>query len=297
MIYVSICIPTKNRLSYLKEVINSIKFDGVSFEHYQIVVSDNSDNDKTQIFCEEEIKSGINIKYYKNTKVGFYNSINSLLLGDGEFLKLHNDYSKFKAGAFKELIKEVVDNIELKPVYFFSNEQGISKPNKIKCESLDSFVSHASYLITWSSAFSVWKSDLEKIPNSESDVDSMFPHTSLLMSLVEKNFIIYNNVIMENIHVDKKGGYNIFYNFCILFLDMIKKNDFISNRTYKKVKKDLFFKFIVVWYFRSVIEKKKYSFDNNRALFYIGKKYGPHYVVGVILISYIRLLIKKFKIC
>ncbi|HCD8666749.1 TPA: glycosyltransferase, partial [Escherichia coli] len=45
MIYISVCIPTKNRLDYLTKTVESIINDNVDVHAYEIVIADNSDDD------------------------------------------------------------------------------------------------------------------------------------------------------------------------------------------------------------------------------------------------------------
>ncbi|OAF45749.1 hypothetical protein AXK30_01730 [Escherichia coli] len=98
----------KNRLDYLTKTVESIINDNVDVHAYEIVIADNSDDDLTEKYARELMDSGYNIKYYKNPQTGFYNSIQALQLGDGAFLKLHNDYTSFNKGGFKKLFDHVV---------------------------------------------------------------------------------------------------------------------------------------------------------------------------------------------
>lgn len=289
MIYLSICIPTKNRIEYIKKTIESIVNDGVDKSLYQIVISDNSDNDQTALFAAKLDSEGFNIKYFKNPISGFYNSIQSLLLGDGELLKLHNDYSAFTDGGFAAMVDSAVENISTKEMLFFTNGELKSGVCELDCSNLDSFVLNASYLITWSSSFSIWKDELSKLKTESNEVDEMFPHTSLILQMQYSKYKIIDKVLFKNLSVSKKGGYNIFYNFCILFLDMLKFamiEKKITEKTFKKVKKDLFFKFILVWYYRTIVDKSRsYTFDNTNAALYIKQAYGVLGLLGVILVT------------
>ncbi len=287
MIYLSICIPTKNRIEYIKKTIESIVNDGVDKSLYQIVISDNSDNDQTALFAAKLDSEGFNIKYFKNPRSGFYNSVQSLLLGDGELLKLHNDYSAFTDGGFAAMVDSAVKNIHNREMLFFTNGELKSGVCELDCSNLDSFVLNASYLITWSSSFSIWKDELSKLKTESNEVDEMFPHTSLILQMQCSKYKIIDKVLFKNLSVSKKGGYNIFYNFCILFLDMLKFamiEKKITEKTFKKVKKDLFYKFILVWYYRTIVDKSRsYTFDNTNAALYIKQAYGVLGLIGVIL--------------
>jgi len=299
MIYLSICIPTKNRLDYIKTTINSIIDDDVDNSLFQIIISDNSDNDHTEKYAKELQANGYNIKYYRNPVSGFYNSIQALRLGDGELLKLHNDYSAFKRGKFKSLLEYAVKHVEIKPILFFTNGELKYSKKTICCDSLDDFVSHASYLITWSSSFAIWREQLQKLRSEPQDVDEMFPHTSVLLQTNNKKYCIVDEILFENINVTKKGGYNIFYNFCILFLNILYekvKENTITKKTFQKVKRDMYYRFVIIWYYRTIIDKKRnYTFDNTNANQNIKKAYGLVGLLGVKCISNAKYIISNFR--
>lgn len=298
MIYVSICIPTKDRLNTLKDTIESILHDNVPLENYQIVISDNSDNNDT----EQYIKSlrRINIKYHKNPQKGFYNSVQSLLLGDGELLKLHNDYSKFIPGSFSKLVEHAKKYEKERTLLFFSNGgTPMKKSKKSNFTSFDEFMQVASYLTTWSSAFSIWRSDLIKMKTNPESVDIMFPHTTLLLESQNTSFKLINEPLFENSKIKNKGGYNIFYNFCILYLNMLEdkvKSRKITSKTYNKIKIDMLFKFIIPWYYRTIVNNSQgYTFDNKNADKNITIAYGIPTLLLVKSISKIKKIAEKIK--
>ncbi|WFQ78871.1 glycosyltransferase [Xenorhabdus sp. SF857] len=217
MIFVSICIPTKDRVEYLKETLMSIINDHENRSEYEIVVSDNSDNNKTMDYVLSLKESGINVVYYRNPVKGFYNSIEALKHGNGELLKLHNDYSKFRPGQFSRLVQQAKNNIKNKPVIFFSN--GTLKLNcQVKSfDNKDDFIRTTSFQNTWSSAFSIWKEQLCNLKHSKDDVDVMFPHTSLLFNIDLGLYLIDNGEYIENLAVEKKEGiiFFIIFVYCI----------------------------------------------------------------------------------
>lgn len=296
MVLVSICIPTRNRIVYLKKTVESIISDGVSISDYEIVISDNSDDNETSIFCEELIAGGVNVKYYRNPQKGFYNSIKALTLGNGHFLKLQNDYSKFLPGAFRNLVDLIRSELVDKPTIFFSN--GTLKLNStVKVNGKNRFIKVTNYQNTWSSAFAIWKTDLDSMRHDPSVVDEMFPHTSLLFDIKKENYIIDDHVYMQNISVERKGGYNIFYNFCILYLNMLEglvQRQEISLVTYWYVKYKMLISFITPWYFWTVLTDQGYTFDCSNADVHIKKKYGVYGVLFVKLAGRVKKMLGKY---
>lgn len=283
----SICVPTKDRAFYLKETLDSIINDNVAPELYEIVISDNSDGSETKLLADQYLFAGINIVYYKNPEKGFYNSIQALKLGNGDFLKLHNDYTKFKSGSFQMLVNVVEKNKKNKPQMLFT-DGNIKKRVSIFSDNFDGFIRHSSYWNTWSSAFSIWKEDFEQLKTDKNILNDQFPHTSLLFQLKNKKLFLIDDIeYFSNSVVSKKGGYNIFYNFCVIYIEMLKElNHFavITKPTYNYVKNKMKREFIPLWYYLTIESKGDFSFDNSNAYENIRKNYS--------MIDYIEVIVR-----
>ncbi|MDX7863123.1 glycosyltransferase family 2 protein [Aeromonas caviae] len=298
MIYLSICIPTKDRLTYLQETINSIINDGCDTSEFEIVISDNSDGDDTKNYAVTLQAQGINIVYYKNPIKGFYNSIEALKLGNGALLKLHNDYSSFMLGQFRGFLKQAKDNISRKPLIFFSNGTLKIELGKKNFTSKDLFIRATSFQNTWSSGFSIWKSQLGKIEHARQDVDAMFPHTSIFLNACAEEFVIDDRIYFKNIAVKNKGGYNIFYNFCVLYLDMIKdklNRREITKITYLTIKYKLFLQFVAPWYYKTIYTEQGYTFDPSNAKYNISYAYGNIGFYLIRTLCFVNLFINKIR--
>jgi abequosyltransferase len=287
----SICIPTKDRHYILTDTLRSIFDEPVDKNLYEVVISDNSDDDLTFKLADEYRNKGMNVVYYKNTEKGFYNSIQALVLGNGQFLKLHNDYTKFKPGCFQQLIDLVTSNIELKPQMLFT-DGNLKFGTSMYFSDFDSFLAGSSYWNTWSSAFSIWKDDLHSLPRKKSDLNDQFPHTSLLFYNTNKDcYLIDDRVLFENSKVAKKGGYNIFYNFCVLYVEMLlslNNSGAISLRTFKSIKRRMAYLFVSSWYCNSVICKSEFSFDNSNYIKNILRHYNCFDLAVVIALAYLK---------
>ena len=100
---ISICIPTYNRASFLKDTLDSFVQEPVflSTEKVEIIISDNCSEDNTaEIVFPYIQKFPQKIKYFKNkTNLKDKNFELALSRGTGVFLKLHND---------KAILKEVL---------------------------------------------------------------------------------------------------------------------------------------------------------------------------------------------
>lgn len=280
---ISICIPTKDRLKHLTATVESIINDGVDVSLYEIVISDNSDNDNIKSYCESLQANGYRVKHVKNPLLGFYNSIVSLREASGSLLKLHNDYSCFVKGQFSFMIKLVQENINDMPTIFFSNGTLGFNVNKL-CSSKDDFFSKTHFQNTWSSAFSIWKKDFDLVPHERENLDSMFPHTSILLNCIKENYLICDYVVFENISVSGKGGYNLFDCFCNRYLNMLRakvKSSELTNKTFRRIKWKMFLDFVTPWYYKTVSTDQGFTFDVTNADGIIKKNYGilPYYVM------------------
>lgn len=290
---ISICIPTKDRHYILADTLRSIFDEPIDKKLYEVVISDNSDDDLTFKLADEYRNKGMNVVYYKNTEKGFYNSIQALVLGNGQFLKLHNDYTKFKPGCFQQLIDLVTSNIEHKPQMLFT-DGNLKFDSTIHFVKFDSFLNFSSYWNTWSSAFSIWKDDLNSLPSGKADLNDQFPHTSLLFYNNNKScYLIDDRNLFVNSKVSKKGGYNIFYNFCVLYIEMLlslNNSGAISVQTFKSIKRRLAYSFVSSWYCNSVLCKDEFSFDNSNCIKNILKYYSYLDLVFIVALSFLKKL-------
>lgn len=299
----SICIPTKDRVDVLKETLESIYLEGISSDVMEVVISDNSDNDDTKVLVDEFIKKGMLINYFKSSIQGFYNSVIVMNAARGSFIKLHNNYTKFKPKALREMLNTIRDNEIEKPQILFTD----GNLNKLDCKgynSFDSFIYASSYWNTWSSAFSIWKCDLENIAPKIEDLNSNFPHASLLFLNSKKNkYIIDDRKLFDNSLVNKKGGYNIFKLFCVIYIEMLfllKSKGDISAKTVSHIKVDLRNKFIPVWLQQSVFTNNDLTFDNSDYMKHITTYYNISdcFIVAVlttknVLYWHVKRLLKK----
>lgn len=92
--FFSVCVPTRNRLSLLKEAVESIL--GQNYKNYEIIVQDNASSDKTKTYCQQLSLKKI-IRYYRNpANIGFVKNIQEIckkakgkyifLLGDDDLM-------------------------------------------------------------------------------------------------------------------------------------------------------------------------------------------------------------------
>lgn len=259
----SICIPTNGRIEILKRTIDSIyKGANLSFDEFEIILSDNSSDDQLPLLIKENYNKYTNIKYFRSEAIGFLNSLNSLQMASGEFLKLHNNYTEINPNGLRELVDFVKSNIVSKPLTFFTNGE-LNTYDAKHFDNFDDFSKALSYWNSWSTGFSIWKEDFDKV--SLMDLNPMFPHTALLLRQhYKKSYIIYDKKMFYNQEVKGKGGYNLFYTFGVEYLRLIESalnGGYISAATFNSIKSKLFYNFLTVWYFNTKIRSNDFTFD------------------------------------
>lgn len=298
--YLSICIPTYNRLEILKKTLDSIYSDlaDVDLADFEVVISDNEPNHSTKIIIDQFHFD--NLHYYPTTSSGFLNSFDVLKLGSGKFLKLHNNYTMLRKGSLKKMIADVQANSIEKPVLFFTN--GLRQNGKAeRFDTYEAFMYGLSYWSSWSSGFGIWKEDLEKIMNVV-EVNNYFPQTSLLMTHTQKsNYIINDIPLFDNQDIPKKGGYNIFTVFSVDYVSLIEGayiRKEISKKTFDKIKIDLLLDYISVRYFKTVIARidnfKKNDIKKSIEIHYSTFMY--YVMIITALFAPIKTLIRKIKV-
>ena len=266
----SICIPTNNRVDILRKTLNSIFEQEISAELFEVCVSDNSRTDETKKLIQEEFAHIPNLTYNQSSCKGFLNSIEALRLGKGTLLKLHNDYSMFNKNALGRMIDVATNHAEEKPPIFFSMGTLKIGDDIQEYRDFNTFLYSISYWSTWSSAFSVWKTDFDDFELKQIPVDHMFPHTSVLFYLVNKNkYLVDDFSYVTNLELKKKGGYNLIDNFNRIYLSMVHdllEKKYIARDTYDKIEYAII-KFSANWY--SVVKldlKYSFTFDNKNKI-------------------------------
>lgn len=294
--YLSICIPTYNRLEILRNTLNSIYSDlnDVNMDDFEVVISDNSPDSSTRGIKEKF--NYPNLHYVETKCDGFLNSYFAMTYGKGKYLKLHNNYAKLQKGTLKNLIDAIKNNMDEKPFFFFTNGEKL-KGRVINYFSFDEFMAGLSYYSSWSTGFGMWRSDFEKYKRIE--LDSMFPQTSLILTQIyKKKYILNDCKLFEDQYIPKKGGYNIFKVFSVGYIRLIKTsfdNGYISKKTFELIKKDLLYKYISVRYFKTVIFKldtfDKDDIKKNISVYYSCLEY--YLMIIISLFTPLRVIIRK----
>jgi abequosyltransferase len=267
MYLLSLCIPTYNRADDLEKSLKSIceqpEFN--STEDIEIIISDNNSSDHTESVCKYFIELyGERIKYFKNTtNIGDLNFENVLSKGTGALLKLNNDNLVHNKNSLARILETIKDNIEKKPVIFFSNGKANSGITE-KFNDLDSFLTHISFYCTWIGGFCIWRDDFDHFDNFSKLVSKQLAQTDVLLRLVNKKKVsIVNDKRLFRTSAVTRGGYDFLKVFLTNYIGILEKNaqeKKISKSTFSNEKLRVLICQICPWVARSK-QKYKSSFD------------------------------------
>jgi glycosyltransferase involved in cell wall biosynthesis len=294
---ISICIPTYNRATNLKETLNSIVSQSrfQETEDVEIVILDNGSTDNTSKVIDDFEK-----KYYRKI-TRCYNENNDMFLdleklfslGKGVFLKFNNDTLKHNNGSLDKMIQIICECQKDGTIPFFST--GVLKTEKnILCNTLDSFVGIVSYWSTWTGAFGIWKEDFQHFEDFSRHKRLQILQTDVLFRLINTNKAVLINCerLFITLPLEKKGGYDLITvfldNYIFLLAEQVR-NKALSEKTFSKERRKLLFRFICPWLINIKINPEKYYFTANNSFRRIFSHYKQDFLTLVIYIVYFNL--------
>lgn len=259
---ISLCLPTNGIAEWVFQVLDSIYAQPVDHSFFEVIVTNNGNNEEFHELMIKYKEAHNNLIYKKTDAYMFHNQLEALKLASGKYLKFVNHRTKVTDGAINKLIKVIYENLEEKPVMYFSN--GVLKKD-YELNSFDEYVRCLGMYASWTTGVGIWKTDYDKLPINIK-IDKISPHSCILFANRDrKKYKICNFVFCEEIEKNhtKKGTYDIFKAFGVEELT-ITQNLFIDGditaTTLKKVKKD-YRQFIAALYFDFVVRKKPCSYD------------------------------------
>lgn len=240
-ILLSICIPTFNRVDTLMVVLERITADPDFDNEVEIVISDNCSTDETEIQVRKMASKYHNIKYYRNDEdVRDKNFYLALSRGNGQYLKLLNDYVLFKVGGLR-IMKDYIRKFDGKNVnlFFYSNLRTPYRYSKeIQLDNVDSFVRAINNKITWITNFGVWKENFKELRDDDmlwktqlAQMDWTLYAVSLRKSIIV-NYHSYETLVVPN----KKMSYAFFIPHVVNYYGIYNtymEQGLISNETIK----------------------------------------------------------------
>lgn len=286
---ISLCIPTNGKVEFVLPVLESIYSQGVDENLFEVVITDNG---KNSVLGEsiEEFKSHGNLFYYKSELNGFVNQVDSFKRSNGLFIKMLNHRAKLIKGALVDLIAIIEKYKESQPCIYCSDGV-LSKEELIECDNFDSFVNDLSYYSSWSAGVGIWAKDKPML--DQITYNQMFPHASILFETrQESKYVIWNKKFMDMSDEPTKGGYNIFYAFAVVYVDLLKElmsSGRITFFTYKSIKKDLR-SFLVQWYYNICVIDNQYTFDTTDMFENITSNYTVFDYLYIVFMAQIKFL-------
>lgn len=298
---ISLCLPTNGIIEWVFPVLDSIYSQKIAEDLFEVVVTNNGENDKFDQLMLQYVRKHKNMLYRKTDAYMFHNQLEALTLASGKYLKLINHRGVFTDNALKRLINIVNDNIAEKPVIYFSN--GVMKKESYMLNSFDEFVNQLGRFASWTTGVGIWKTDYDKI-REKIKPDNISPHSCILFSERKKDkYLIYNFVFSNELKTDqrKKGKYDLFKAFAVeevsITLNLLIDGD-ITVKTFKNVKKD-YRRFVSELYFTFVVRRIPCSydlsgFDNAMGVFF--RKYEIKLdLIGILFVKSINKMIRIMR--
>lgn len=292
---ISLCIPTNGIIEWLVPVIESIYNQGVDYTLFEVIVSDNGDNEKVQDIMLDYVNRYPNFIYKKNKSFMFYNQLEALKLASGCYLKLVNHRAVFEQDALKRMIEIIKDNMNDKNIMYFSN--GVLKQEKYSLSSFDQFVKTLGIYVSWTTGVGIWKEHFDSLPQ-DLHIDRISPHSCILFSKRHHNkYLIYNYEFSKQVNVDqtKKGNYDLFKAFCLEEITIAQNlyiDGDITSCTLKSVIND-YKKFVSRLYLDYIIKKEKCSYDLSGFNANTGIYFSKYQIIFGAVIFGIKGLVKK----
>ena len=298
-VILSLCIPTNGVVQWVFPVLDSIFRQGVDDRTFEVVITDNGNNSEFKDKIREYLNQHKNIVYAETNALPFINEIESYKRANGDFIKFVNHRTMLVEGALQKLIDFASKNIDAKPVTYFSNGAIKLRKDLNIYSSFDEFVKNLSYLSSWSTGMSMWKTDLVKLLNNTSDFNELFPHTNILFSEKDRDiYVIDNSVIFEEKPQGKipKGDYDLYNAFGIEYPKIIEDlfiKKYISKDTFKFVL-DQNLEFIASLYFEYNCKKKYCSYNISGIKNIFGKYYSRCNLINKLLKLLSKKILDKF---
>ena len=280
----SICIPTKNRCTYLQETLRNLTSEDL-FLHtnkIEIVISDNCSDDDTQKICENFVaKFPDKIRYFRQEfDIKDKNFIEVLKLANGVYAKLNNDNLTYKNDGIKKII-DTLENIN-EAVVFISNRKTSGNIVKLKkYTSFDKFLCDVTYSVTWIASLCLRRDAFLSLDNPDRFSHLNFAQVDIIARLINaySSVIVFDSEILDSNVINKKGGYNIckvFGENFISILNELVNEGYVSSSVYNKTIRKLLLEHISKFHFD---DSNNFTFEKGGYFKYLFKYYKlkPYY--------------------
>ena len=275
----SICIPTWNRATFLKQSLEKFaeQIEQVDFVELELYVSDNCSDDNTPEVVNAFIEQGLPITYNRNEQnIGAArNFVKCMQWASGKYILLLGDDDVLVPGALKYLLG-LIRNNDYGLIHLNQNYNYKEKEDTIVYNDLEAFYKSISIWFTFMSGCVFRKEVVSKIdPQKYIETHLLqMPYYLLSAAEKEKNLIVNKQILQIGLDAKSNGGYNFYEVFVKHYLDIwyeLVLNDIISIECYEFIKKDNYKRVILPWNYRLLVKKENVK---DESLDYIGNRKG-----------------------
>ena len=226
----SICIPTNGVSRWVVPNVRQIYSLGTDNGIFEVVVADNAPNEEMDAAMAEFSKYP-NFRYVKTKAEGFYNIIENFVQARGDFMIKINHRCLMQKGSIERIYQLGCDYID----------RNLGEFQKMEFDSFDGYLRKLTYWSSLSEGLFFWKEDIQDVPNIK--FAPMSPNVSLMFNSKTKNLFVIDDIKFGSAQ-DSTGkyGYDVFYTFAVLYLDLINQvriEGYLSRDSFVKIKRDL----------------------------------------------------------
>ena len=145
-ILLSLCLPTNGIVEWVLPVLDSIYNQNIQESLFEVVVTDNGNNNEFEIKMNKYLIEHTNLVYKKTNAQMFHNQLEALKLASGQYLKFVNHRATMEKQSIEKMLEIIKENIHEKPVLFFANG---TMRNDYSCTSFDEFVEKLGHYASW----------------------------------------------------------------------------------------------------------------------------------------------------
>jgi len=300
MIYLSICIPTYNRVSHLCNLLESLVSQPEFLEgQVEIVISDNASTDGTEVLAKEYASRYPHLQYFRNpTNEGpNLNIYKSMARATGAYRKVSNDTFVFEPGSLAIMLAYVQQYERSRPLLVFANgtAKRISESRPHETD-LDLYVRMFSYSMTWDAILGFWDTEFATLRHE--DIELWFWTIRLVFSLIHegRQFSVCNERLFRVNEVKNKnltyGLVEVFYTqYLSCYAPFLGSG--ITKSTFRSERRRLLYLFFTNW-FATKVTSSEYRFSDSDTVEALREAAQSHLIVFSVLL-YTRILFRRLK--
>lgn len=270
-ILLSLCIPTYNRASYLRNSLETIvSQDEFKAGKVEIVISDNASTDNTEEIGREYAKRYANVLYFRNEK----NIVNdnfplALSRGNGTLRRLCNDTLCFREGSLGRMCDVVMRYETTRPYLCWMGVDGKEPFDELNFRD---GIRKVSYWMTSIGSFSIWDTDCQGLAEDTAGAELMLWQVRKALELASgtDRMVLVNEDLSYTPGVRGRdvsyGLYHVFYENYFQLLEPYFQNGKLTAADRYVLERDLFLGFFPAWCARWKVQKSAMQYSNTEDL-------------------------------